>query len=248
MQQLGAFRMRRVLQDGAGLRPGDEAARRFGEGDVVGGGRLQAEGGGEGGNVGAVGVGDEGGGGGGAADPAGVLGEEGVEPREALVAEDEGEGVEHGVLVGRGCEQMRGALRGSLLDFGSVEIVMGCDCEGKKGRTYVVVGVGEDELVFELGLEVVGVLLGAVGDVLAVPDVGPAEDADAGEVALRVFVLVVDLIPAEGLVGQEGALGLPARVVVERLEDDAVDIQTVRGELAVDLGGVSDALVSRDGR
>lgn len=100
MQQFRALRVRRVLQDRARLRPRDEGAGGRGEGDVVGGGRGQAEGGGEGGDVGPVRVADQRGRRGAAADPARVLGEEGVEPREALLAEDEVEGVEDGVLRG----------------------------------------------------------------------------------------------------------------------------------------------------
>lgn len=231
MQQLRALRVRGVAQDRARLRPRDEGARGGGERDVVGRGRRQAEGGGEGRDVAAVRGADERRRRGGAADPARVLGEEGVEPGQSLLAEDEVEGVEDGVLEScvSGCTVLRctGVCwvggRGGWVE------------RQREAKTHIVVGVGQHELVLELGLEEVLVLLRPVGHVAAVPDVGPAEDADAGVVALLVLVLVVDLVPAERLVGQQRALRLPARVVVQGLQDDAVDVQAVGGELAVDL-------------
>lgn len=101
--------------------------------------------------------------------------------------------------------------------------------------THVIVGVGQNKLVLELGAEEVLVLLGAVGDVFRVPDVGPAEDVQAGEEAIVVLVVVVDLLPSQGLVGQQSTLGLPARVVVQGLQDDAVDVDVVGGKLTVEL-------------
>lgn len=99
VQELGALRVGRILEDGAGLRPGDEAALG-GERGVVGSRGLEAEGGGEGGDVGAVGGADERGRGCRATHPTWVIFEQLVEPFGAILLEDEVEGVEDGILVG----------------------------------------------------------------------------------------------------------------------------------------------------
>lgn len=58
----------------------------------------------------------------------------------------------------------------------------------------VIVGVGEDEFVFELGLEVVGVFFrnASVGGLWGV-DVGPCEDEETHVCAVFVFEGFVDI-------------------------------------------------------
>lgn len=99
----------------------------------------------------------------------------------------------------------------------------------------IVVGVGEDQLVLELGLQEVCELLRAILNVVGVPHVQPVDDVEAGVRAIRVLEVVVYLVPAGRLVGEEDALRLPARVVVQGLEDDAVDIHVIGGDLTVNV-------------
>lgn len=86
VQEPGALGVRGVLEDGAALAPGDEEAV-LGDGDVVGRRGGHADAAAEGCGVGAVGLADECDGGGGAADPARSLGEELLEPVEAILAD-----------------------------------------------------------------------------------------------------------------------------------------------------------------
>ena len=84
VQQLGALGVRCILQDGAGLWPGDEFAFG-GEAELEAWGVAEGVRRGEGGCAAAVGGAKDGAGCLGAADPAGVVGEEGLEPFHAEV-------------------------------------------------------------------------------------------------------------------------------------------------------------------
>lgn len=105
----------------------------------------------------------------------------------------------------------------------------------------VVVGVGQDELVLELRAKPVVPLDGglATRKLLAVPGVEPGDDEHAvvgrGAVGLE---LGQDRVMAKGRVVEEGILGTPAGVVVQGLEDDAVDEDVVGGDLVVEVAVV----------
>lgn len=84
MQELGALRVRGIFEYSASLAPGDEEAI-IGDGDVQGGGGSHADAAAEGCGIGAVGLADECHRSAGAADPARSLGEQLLEPAEAVL-------------------------------------------------------------------------------------------------------------------------------------------------------------------
>lgn len=229
VQQLGGLGVGRVLEDSGVLGPGDKGggARGGGKGrvDVVARGHLQVGARREAGGFGLVGRAEDGVGRGGAADPAGVLGEEALEPGLAEL-------LDAVVVVSRFLLFTDGVEAVVFLDLHKVELPQ----DG-----VIIVGVGQDQLVLELGLEEVLVRRErGIRELVRVPEQAPREDVDAVVAGGAAGVLEgrVDLVEAEGRVVEQGALVGPARVVVQRLQDDAVDVDVVVRELVVEVAVV----------
>lgn len=163
-----------------------------------------------------------------------------VEGRRGRQANGSGEGCNVGA-VGAGDEGRGRAstadparLLGEQLLKPLVALLLHDEVEGEEHRI-VVVGVRQNQLVLELGTQVVVELLGSIRDVVGVPHVGPVEDVEAVVVAVSVAEVLVDGLPAQRLVRQQSALRLPARVVVQRLKRNAVDVHIASCDLAVNL-------------
>ena len=57
----------------------------------------------------------------------------------------------------------------------------------------IVVGIGNDKLVLEFWLQIIGVFLWRSSDKVDVPNVGPSKDRHAGICAIGVFELGIEL-------------------------------------------------------
>lgn len=220
VQELGALRVGRVLEDGARLGPGDELALDR-VGDVQGRGGVEDARRGEAGGPLRVVLGEDCARCACSAHPAGVLGDKLVQPGAAVLL----------FTVVRGTVSICGHL-GSGCDDRLFYLHQG---KGEEDGV-VVVGICQDELVLELWAEPVlpldrGLDTRKLG---RVPHTSPGNDEHAivrgGIVGLE---LGLDLIEAERGVFQECILGCPAREVVQSLDDDAVDVDIVGGNLLV---------------
>lgn len=216
MQELGALRVRGVLEDGAALAPGGEEAV-LGDGDVEGRGGGHAGAAAEGRGVGAVGLADECHRSGSAADPAGSLGEQLLEPVEAVLPKAV---VLWLVAVSRTCSR--------VLGFNSRQV------EGKK-NSIVVVGMCEDQLVLELRLQVIRILHRPVLQLVCIPDITPTEYNNSVPSPPGVAEFRVDFVEVQRFISQECALLIPTRIVVNGLEDDTVNVDIALYQLLVDV-------------
>lgn len=66
----------------------------------------------------------------------------------------------------------------------------------------------------------------------------PGDDEESSVGGICILELGVDIVKVEWRIVEQSALLLPARVVVQRLEDDAVDVDVVVCELQIDVGVV----------
>src|SRR6478752_5186641 len=98
------------------------------------------------------------------------------------------------------------------------------EIKGEKNR--VVVGVSQDELVLKLRSKPIGVLCGCLNTakLLCVPCIGPEEDIHSIPIRRAILESMIDLIKALGGVVEQSALLSPARVIVQGLQDHAVDV------------------------
>jgi hypothetical protein len=101
----------------------------------------------------------------------------------------------------------------------------------------IIVGVGQNKLVLELGANPIIPLDRAldIGELVGVPSARPEENVDAVPSGGVVLERMLNLLEAVGGVVQKSALLSPARVVVQSLKNDAVNINSVAsvGELLV---------------
>lgn len=181
VQELGALRVWGVLEDGAALAPGDEEAV-LGDGYVVGRRGGHADAAAEGCGVCAVGLADEGDGSGGAADPARSLGEELLEPVEAILSN----------AVVRWLVFLSW-ISSHMLRTNSRQV----EC---KKHGVIIVRIREDQFVLEFRLQKVGVLHRTIYQLVCIPNIAPAKDNDGVPRPPGIAKLRVDLVEVQRLV------------------------------------------------
>lgn len=104
-----------------------------------------------------------------------------------------------------------------------------------KKHGVIIIGIREDQFVLEFRLQKVRVLHRTICHLVCIPNIAPAEDNDGIPSPPGIAEIRVDLVEVERLVTQQSALLIPARIVVDGLEDDTINVDVALGQLLVDV-------------